>query len=71
MDLVPRPSGNDREGQALANIGNNRNRTPFLLYGVLFFSLGIMTYLLGVVLVIPRYLLGLHDLLDPVAAWLV
>lgn len=71
MDLVPKPSGQDREGQALVNIGSNRNRTPFLLYGVLFFSLGIVTYLLGVVLVIPRYLLGLHALLDPVAAWLV
>lgn len=45
--------------------------TPFLLYGVLFFCLGIASFLLGVLLVFPRYLLDLHELLDPVAEWLV
>jgi hypothetical protein len=48
-----------------------RNSTPFLLYGVLLFCIGIAGFLLGVLLVFPRYLLGLHGLLDPVAAWLV
>jgi hypothetical protein len=45
--------------------------TPFLLYGALSFCLGIATYLLGVLLVFPRYLLGLHALLDPISEWLV
>lgn len=44
---------------------------PFLLYGVLLFCFGIVVYLFGVLLVFPRYLLGLRELLDPVAAWLV
>jgi hypothetical protein len=37
----------------------------------LLFSLGISSYLLGVLLVFPRYLLDLHVWLDPVAEWLV
>lgn len=45
--------------------------TPFLLYGVLLIILGFASYLVGVLLVFPRYLLGLRDLLDPVSAWLV
>jgi hypothetical protein len=48
-----------------------RNSTPFLLYGALLFFIGISGFLLGVLLVFPRYLLGLHELLDPVASWLV
>jgi hypothetical protein len=45
--------------------------TPFLLYGVLCFCLGLTGYLAGVLLVFPRYALGLHALLDPAAEWLV
>ena len=45
--------------------------TPFLLYGILCFIVGLAMYLSGVLLVFPRYLLGLHALLDPVAEWLV
>lgn len=45
--------------------------TPFLLYGVLCFCIGLTGYLAGVLLVFPRYALGLHALLDPVAEWLV
>ena len=44
---------------------------PFLLYGALSFCLGMVMYLAGILLVFPRYLLGLHDLLDPVAHALV
>lgn len=44
---------------------------PILLYGVLAFCLGIVMYLAGVLLVFPRYLLGLRAELDPVAEWLV
>lgn len=45
--------------------------TPLLLYGVLLFCLGIAAFLAGVLLVVPRYLLGLRELLDPIAEWLV
>jgi len=48
-----------------------RRHTPILMYGVLAFCLGITMYLAGVLLVFPRYLLGLHELLDPAAEWLV
>jgi cellulose synthase/poly-beta-1,6-N-acetylglucosamine synthase-like glycosyltransferase len=44
---------------------------PFLLWGVLCLCLGFMMYMTGVLLVFPRYLLGLHSMLDPVAQWLV
>lgn len=50
---------------------NASPHTPFLLYGVMLFCVGIVMYMAGVLLVFPRYLLGLHALLDPVAAWLV
>jgi Glycosyl transferase family 2 len=42
-----------------------------LLYGILSFCLGVAIYLLGVLLVFPRYALGLNWLLEPVSAWLV
>ena len=48
-----------------------RRHTPILMYGVLAFCLGIAMYLAGVMLVFPRYLLGLREMLDPVAEWLV
>lgn len=51
--------------------GPGRRHTPILMYGVVAFCLGIAMYLIGVLLVFPRYLLGLHALLDPVAEWLV
>ena len=44
---------------------------PLLLYGVLLFCTGLAMYLVGVLLVFPRYLLNLHRFLDPVAEWLV
>ncbi|MCL6730793.1 glycosyltransferase [Sphingomonas hankyongi] len=45
--------------------------TPLLLYGILCFSVGLLAYLTGVLLVFPRYLLGLHAQLDPIAELLV
>ena len=45
--------------------------TPLLLYGILCFSVGLIAYLAGVLLVFPRYLLGLHAQLDGLAEWLV
>lgn len=35
------------------------------------FCIGLIMYLFGVLLVFPRYLLNLHELLDPLAEWLV
>ena len=46
-------------------------RTPFLLYGILCFCVGMTAYIAGVLLVFPRYLLGLHQQLDGLAEWLV
>jgi hypothetical protein len=58
--------------QAELLIAERRPRhTPFLLYGALCFCVGLIGYLAGVLLVFPRYLLGLHAQLDPVAEWLV
>ena len=39
-----------------------KRHVPLLLYGLLLFSIGIVTYLVGVLLGVPRYLLGLHTL---------
>ena len=44
---------------------------PLLMYGALLFCAGLAMYLLGVLLVLPRYLLGLNAVLEPVAAWMV
>lgn len=48
-----------------------RKHLPLLLYGALSFCFGIAMYLAGVLLVFPRYLLGLNELLEPVAEWMV
>lgn len=44
---------------------------PWLLFGIYSFCLGIFLYLIGVLLVVPRYLFGLDAALRPVAEWLV
>ncbi len=44
---------------------------PFLLYGIYLFCIGITMYLIGVILVFPRYLLGLYASLTPVSEALV
>ena len=46
-------------------------RTPVLMYAVLLFCFGIGLYLVGVALVIPRYLLGLNQMLYPFAESIV
>ena len=48
-----------------------RAHPPLLLYGVLIFCAGIAAYLFGVLLVFPRYLLGLNSVLEPVSEWIV
>lgn len=57
----------DRPARRLAGLW----RTPFLLYGVIAVLMGLAMYLAGVLLVVPRYLLGAHALLDPAAEFLV
>ncbi|MFL6727953.1 MAG: glycosyltransferase [Sphingomicrobium sp.] len=48
-----------------------RAHLPLLLYGVLLFCTGITGYLFGVLLVFPRYLLGLNAVLEPVSEWII
>ncbi len=57
--------------EQLAAAQPRERHTPFLLYGILCFCLGLAAYLTGVLLVIPRYLLGLHAQLDGLAELLV
>jgi hypothetical protein len=45
-------------------------RVPLLLYGILFFCLGIGMYMIGVLMVIPRLLMG-NALLMPINEWIV
>ena len=44
---------------------------PWLLYGTYLFCFGTAMYIVGALLVFPRYLLGLREFLTPVAEWLV
>jgi hypothetical protein len=48
-----------------------RRHLPLLMYGALIFCFGIAMYVTGVLLVFPRYLLGLNRFLEPIAEWLV
>lgn len=48
-----------------------RKHLPFLLWGALCFCFGLVMYLTGVMMVFPRYLLGLHEPLDRVSEWMV
>lgn len=47
------------------------SKKPWLMYGIYLFCIGMAMYLAGVVMAVPRLLLGLDELLRPVAAWLV
>ena len=44
---------------------------PWLLYGIYLFCLGTVMYVAGILMVFPRYIPGLFNLLTPVAEWLV
>lgn len=46
-------------------------QVPFLMYGGLAVCAAMAMYLTGVLMVVPRYLLGLQALLRPVSEWLV
>jgi len=41
------------------------------MYGLLFVSLSLVIYLIGVLMVFPRYLLGLNQVLLPINEWIV
>ena len=69
--MVMEPKGEYWAEQLAAQKSPSSSHTPLLLYGILCFCLGIACYLAGVLLVFPRYLLGLHEQLDPVAEALV
>lgn len=66
-DTVPSPA--DVSSEAVAAL--RRLHAPLLLYGALCFCAGIGAYLLGVLMVVPRYLLGLQEALTPVSQFLV
>lgn len=46
-------------------------KLPWLMYGIYLFLAAVVMYLAGVLLVFPRYLFGLNDILLPVSEWLV
>ncbi|WP_226895847.1 glycosyltransferase [Polymorphobacter sp. PAMC 29334] len=50
---------------------DRRRHPPYLLYGLLISALGLSTYVLGVLLVFPRYILPYGHSLDSLAEWLV
>ena len=58
------PAGGSRGELATAGLRRPAQASTFrlLLYGTLSFCLGIAMYLFGVLLVFPRYLLGLNAL---------
>ncbi|HKN31534.1 MAG TPA: glycosyltransferase [Roseiarcus sp.] len=58
-------------GRPNATRAKSSPHPPLLMYGVLSFCFGIAAYLFGVLLVFPRYLLGLNALLEPISLWIV
>ena len=46
-------------------------RGPYLLWGVICVCIATAMYLFGVLLVIPRYLLGMNAILLPLNEWIV
>lgn len=52
-------------------IQGRARRKPFLLWGTLLICIGLTMHLIGVVMVIPRYLLGMNELLLPLNQWIV
>lgn len=59
------------EQKGLGAVYKSVSAQPWLMYGIYLFCIGTLMYLAGVVLGVPRLLLGLDELLRPVAAWLV
>lgn len=71
-DAQPLPAAEARELEHAERLARRPTQhPPFLLYGVVIFCLGIAAYLLGVLLVVPRYALGLNDWLEPISQAIV
>jgi hypothetical protein len=71
---LPERSPMALSGAPPARVKGMRNAvmaTPFLLYGIYLFCIGIVMYLIGVIAVVPRYLPGLYEILTPISEWLV
>ena len=64
------PTGSGRTPQSRSVIAILKAQ-PWLLYGTYLFCFGTVMYVVGALLVFPRYLLGLREFLTPVAEWLV
>jgi hypothetical protein len=74
MRIIPHASFLNRASPAggFANAIPLRGaRVPLLLYGILCICFGLGCYLLGVAMVVPRYLFGLNQLLLPLNEWIV
>lgn len=65
------PHETDLLQRALEPTATPHRHAPLLMYGMLLFSVGIMMYLFGVLMVFPRYLLGLNHALKPVSEAIV
>jgi hypothetical protein len=46
-------------------------RVPLLLYGILLFCVGVGMYMIGVLMILPRFFLNLNALLLPMNEWIV
>ena len=53
------------------SVGARLRSQPYLLYGIYLFCLGTLMYVVGILMVFPRYGLGLYEVLTPVSEWLV
>ena len=78
VDIIEGQAGVDPvPGSSIRRQGWLRSRTkrlrkaPILLYGVVIASFGLAMYLVGVMMVFPRFLLGLNHVLKPVSEFIV
>lgn len=58
-------------GRVAEAVLSQARRVPFLLYGLLCVCAGLGMYLIGILMVLPRYILGLNHLLLPINEWIV
>ena len=71
--MTQAPSNNHATalGHIVTRVLGRAGRVPLLLYGILCVVSGLGMYLLGVAMVLPRYLLGVNALLLRPSEWLV
>lgn len=65
------PAVGYRRSKAGLSAGVRGKRRPLLLWGIVCVCFGLGMHLLGVLLVFPRYLLGLNEVLLPFNEWIV